>query len=98
MSEYVKVTRNGHVLEVILDKPKVNAIDHEMSRQLGQAFSQLRDDPELRVGILSAAGEKIFSAGDMRRGQSLVVWAIREGRQAAHAVDAFLMGASELPR
>ncbi len=42
--------------------------------------------------------EKIFSAGDMRRGQSLVVWAIREGRQAAHAVDAFLMGSTELPR
>jgi glutamate synthase (NADPH/NADH) small chain len=41
---------------------------------------------------------KIFAAGDMRRGQSLVVWAIREGRQCAHAVDAFLMGASELPR
>ncbi|MEM8646538.1 MAG: glutamate synthase subunit beta [Pseudomonadota bacterium] len=42
--------------------------------------------------------EKIFSAGDMRRGQSLVVWAIREGRQAAHAVDAYLMGSTELPR
>ncbi len=41
---------------------------------------------------------KVFAAGDMRRGQSLVVWAIREGRQCAHAVDAFLMGASELPR
>ena len=41
---------------------------------------------------------KIFSAGDMRRGQSLVVWAIREGRQAARSVDEFLMGRSELPR
>jgi glutamate synthase (NADPH) small chain len=41
---------------------------------------------------------KVFVAGDTRRGQSLVVWAIREGRQAARAVDAFLMGASELPR
>ena len=41
---------------------------------------------------------KVFAAGDMRRGQSLVVWAIREGRQAARAVDAFLMGASTLPR
>jgi glutamate synthase (NADPH/NADH) small chain len=41
---------------------------------------------------------KIFAAGDMRRGQSLVVWAIREGRQAARAVDEFLMGASDLPR
>jgi glutamate synthase (NADPH) small chain len=41
---------------------------------------------------------KVFAAGDMRRGQSLVVWAIREGRQAAHAVDQFLMGSSLLPR
>jgi glutamate synthase (NADPH/NADH) small chain len=41
---------------------------------------------------------KIFSCGDMRRGQSLVVWAIREGRQCAHGVDEFLMGNSELPR
>jgi glutamate synthase (NADPH/NADH) small chain len=41
---------------------------------------------------------KIFTAGDMRRGQSLVVWAIREGRQAARSVDQFLMGFSELPR
>jgi glutamate synthase (NADPH/NADH) small chain len=40
----------------------------------------------------------VFAAGDMRRGQSLVVWAIREGRQAARAVDEFLMGASTLPR
>jgi len=41
---------------------------------------------------------KIFAAGDMRRGQSLVVWAIREGRQCARAIDEFLMGASQLPR
>ncbi|WP_077033744.1 glutamate synthase subunit beta [Pelomonas sp. KK5] len=42
--------------------------------------------------------DKVFAAGDMRRGQSLVVWAIREGRQAARAVDEFLMGTSDLPR
>ena len=41
---------------------------------------------------------KVFAAGDMRRGQSLVVWAIREGRQCARAVDLFLMGRSDLPR
>jgi len=41
---------------------------------------------------------KVFAAGDMRRGQSLVVWAIREGRQAARAVDEFLIGRSDLPR
>ncbi len=42
--------------------------------------------------------DKVFAAGDMRRGQSLVVWAIREGRQAARAVDEFLMGSTTLPR
>ena len=56
-----------------------------------------------RAGTAEASGYKtnargVFAAGDMRRGQSLVVWAIREGRQAARAVDQYLMGASTLPR
>ncbi|MBX3603908.1 MAG: glutamate synthase subunit beta [Piscinibacter sp.] len=56
-----------------------------------------------RAGVDAESGyktsvDKVFAAGDMRRGQSLVVWAIREGRQAAQAVDRFLMGASDLPR
>jgi glutamate synthase (NADPH/NADH) small chain len=42
--------------------------------------------------------DKVFACGDMRRGQSLVVWAIREGRQAARAIDLHLMGESILPR
>jgi glutamate synthase (NADPH/NADH) small chain len=50
------------------------------------------------VGGYKTSADKVFAAGDMRRGQSLVVWAIREGRQAARAVDEFLMGASDLPR
>ena len=50
------------------------------------------------VGGYATGVEKVFAAGDMRRGQSLVVWAIREGRQAARAIDEFLMGASDLPR
>lgn len=49
-------------------------------------------------GCYKTSVEKVFAAGDMRRGQSLVVWAIREGRQCAREVDAFLMGSSELPR
>jgi glutamate synthase (NADPH/NADH) small chain len=51
------------------------------------------DDREYRT-----SRSKLFAAGDMRRGQSLVVWAIREGRQAAHAIDKFLMGKTDLPR
>jgi len=50
------------------------------------------------IGGYSTNVPKVFAAGDMRRGQSLVVWAIREGRQAARAVDEFLMGFSDLPR
>jgi glutamate synthase (NADPH/NADH) small chain len=50
------------------------------------------------IGGYATNVDKVFAAGDMRRGQSLVVWAIREGRQAARAIDAYLMGASGLPR
>ena len=50
------------------------------------------------AGCYATSAPKVFAAGDMRRGQSLVVWAIREGRQCARAVDEFLMGHSELPR
>ena len=50
------------------------------------------------AGCYATSVPKVFAAGDMRRGQSLVVWAIREGRQCARAVDEFLMGTSELPR
>ena len=69
-----------------------------------EAFGVDRDARgNARAGTDDATGyktnvDKVFAAGDMRRGQSLVVWAIREGRQAARAVDAHLMGASALPR
>src|SRR6185312_5777856 len=58
----------------------------------------LRGNVKANVADYRTSVEKIFSCGDMRRGQSLVVWAIREGRQAARAVDQFLMGSSDLPR
>jgi len=69
-----------------------------------EAFGVERDNRgNARAGTEDVTGyktnvDKVFAAGDMRRGQSLVVWAIREGRQAARAVDAFLMGRSDLPR
>ena len=59
----VRVEQRGRVLEITLDRPKVNAIDTPTSRALGQAFARLRDDPELWVGIITGGGEKIFSAG-----------------------------------
>jgi glutamate synthase (NADPH/NADH) small chain len=57
-----------------------------------------RGNVEANTENYKTSREKVFAAGDMRRGQSLVVWAIREGRQAARAIDEFLMGTSELPR
>ena len=50
------------------------------------------------AGCYATSKPKVFAAGDIRRGQSLVVWAIREGRQCAREVDQFLMGSSTLPR
>jgi glutamate synthase (NADPH/NADH) small chain len=61
------------------------------------ARGNARADTDGPRAYATSAG-KVFAAGDMRRGQSLVVWAIREGRQCARAVDEFLMGFSELPR
>lgn len=63
MSQAVRTERRGRVLEVTLDRPKANAIDGATSRQLGQVFASFRDDPELRVAILTGGGEKFFSAG-----------------------------------
>ena len=57
------VTRNGPFLEVVLDRPKANAIDAPTSRIMGEAFVKFRDDPELRVAIITGAGERFFCAG-----------------------------------
>ena len=63
MTEPVNTHKNGHVLEVIIDRPKANAIDLVTSRMMGEIFREFRDDPDLRVAILGAAGDKFFSAG-----------------------------------
>jgi len=63
MSDTVKTTKNGRVLEVTLDRPKANAIDNATSRELGEIFCDFRDDPEMRVAILTGGGERFFSAG-----------------------------------
>mgnify|MGYP003424662344 FL=1 len=56
-----------------------------------------RGVPTDSAGAYKTNVDKVFAAGDMRRGQSLIVWAIREGRQAARAVDTYLTGRSDLP-
>ena len=63
MEEAVKTRSDGKILEVTLDRPKANAIDLKTSRLLGETFMSFRDDPDLRVAILRAEGEKFFSAG-----------------------------------
>lgn len=59
----ITTRREGAILEVVLDRPKANAIDLATSRLMGEAFKSFRDDPELRVAILRTAGEKFFCAG-----------------------------------
>ncbi|WP_047452911.1 carnitinyl-CoA dehydratase [Rhizobium rhizogenes] len=63
MHSPIRVRRDNGILEVIIDRPKANAIDLATSREMGQIFRDFRDDPELRVAIISGAGEKFFSAG-----------------------------------
>jgi len=59
----IKTERRGAVLEVTLDRPKANAIDLATSRIMGEVFASFRDDPDLRVAILTAAGDKFFCPG-----------------------------------
>ncbi len=63
MNKDLKTRVNGHVLEIVLDRPKANAIDGETSREMGRIFAGFRDDPDLRVAILTGAGDRFFSAG-----------------------------------
>ncbi|SMO72249.1 carnitinyl-CoA dehydratase [Ruegeria faecimaris] len=59
----VKTKRDGAILQVTLDRPKANAIDLATSRVMGEVFREFRDDPELRVAILTGGGEKFFCPG-----------------------------------
>jgi crotonobetainyl-CoA hydratase len=63
MNDAIRTRRDGAVLEVTLDRPKPNAIDYPTSRAMGEVFKAFRDDPELRVAIVTGAGQKFFSAG-----------------------------------
>ncbi len=82
---------------VLLAMGFVHPIAEGMLEELGVEKDE-RGNVKADTHEYRASREKVFTAGDMRRGQSLVVWAIREGRQAAHAIDKFLMGKTELPR
>ena len=81
---------------VLLAMGFVHPVHEGMLKDLGVALDE-RDNIRASTDDYQTSVNKIFAAGDMRRGQSLVVWAIREGRQCARAVDEYLMGSSELP-
>ena len=75
MNNPIKVKKEGPILEVTIDRPKANAIDSKTSIILGDIFLSFRDDPNLRVAIITGAGEKFFSAGwDLK--------AVNKGEQA----------------
>src|SRR5256884_8513901 len=63
MSDGISTATHGAVFEVTIDRPKANAIDLAASRRLNQAFAAFRDDPALRVAIVTGAGERFFSPG-----------------------------------
>jgi glutamate synthase (NADPH) small chain len=82
---------------ILLAMGFVSPVAEGMIKELGVALDG-RGNVAADTLAYRTSLDKVFAAGDMRRGQSLVVWAIREGRQAARAVDQFLMGATDLPR
>lgn len=63
MTTSIKTTITGSILEVTLDRPKANAIDLQTSKVMGEVFAKFRDDPNLRVAILTSSGDKFFCAG-----------------------------------
>src|SRR3989440_12284235 len=63
MSHGIKTITNGTILEVTIDRPKANAIDRAASVRLNEVFSAFRDDPQLRVAIVTGTGERFFCAG-----------------------------------
>jgi crotonobetainyl-CoA hydratase len=63
MSDGIRTAKDGAILEVTIDRPKANAIDLKASRRLNDVFTAFRDDPALRVAIITGAGERFFSPG-----------------------------------
>jgi glutamate synthase (NADPH/NADH) small chain len=86
---------------VLLAMGFVHPVHDGLIEELGVELDgrgNVKADTEAEPGAYQTSVAKVFAAGDMRRGQSLVVWAIREGRQCARSVDQFLMGRTDLPR
>jgi glutamate synthase (NADPH/NADH) small chain len=82
---------------VLLAMGFTNPVHEGMLEDLGVELDE-RGNVKAAMDEFQTSAPKVFAAGDMRRGQSLVVWAILEGRRAAHEIDKFLMGTTLLPR
>ena len=105
LSLAVLLSQHNDVTAVDIQPEKVELINQGKSPIRDEYIEKFLAEKPLRLrattdgnGCYATSAAKVFAAGDVRRGQSLVVWAIREGRQCAREVDAFLMGASSLPR
>ena len=110
--EWTKDEKGGHVMQAVpgsefvlkaelvtLAMGFLHPVQDGMLEQLGVEFDGRGNVEGCTEGnsAYKTSVDGVFSAGDMRRGQSLVVWAIREGRQCAKSVDRYLMGSSDLP-
>ncbi len=99
--KFEEVAGSEHILKadlVLLAMGFVNPVDTLLNGFGVEKDARGNAKASTELGGYKTSAAKVFAAGDVRRGQSLVVWAIREGRQAAREVDAFLMGATTLPR
>jgi crotonobetainyl-CoA hydratase len=75
--DFIRRERHGKILEIVIDRPKANAINAELSTELGRTFAEFRDDDSLLVAIITGAGEKFFSAG----------WDLKSGTQSEELPD-----------
>ena len=99
-NKMVEVPGSEQILKadlVLLAMGFVSPVHEGAIETLGLALDQ-RGNVRATTDDYRSSRDKVFAAGDMRRGQSLVVWAIREGRQCARAIDEYLMGSTTLPR
>ena len=84
----ITIRREDGVFELTLNRPKANAIDFATSRKMGLAFQEFRDDPDMRVAILRAEGDKFFSAG----------WDVKAAANGEAVDGDYGVGAGEQPR
>mgnify|MGYP003329684336 CR=1 FL=1 len=95
--ETLIVDIENHVCLIKLNRPDaLNALNIQLLGELSKVIKSANSNDKVRVMVITGS-DKAFAAGDVRRGQSLVVWAINEGRAVARECDRFLMGTTKLP-